>query len=124
MSGRPKSRAHHRWNDARMIASTGYAKIRVGRGHPLADPNGYAYEHTLIWVAAGNPRPQRGEVLKHKNDVKTDSRIENLELLTRAELNRRKNVTHAKDPRGRLLSKAASSALRSGVSIRFHYIAK
>ena len=105
-----------------MVASSGYVKIRVGRAHPLADPNGYAYEHTLIWLSAGNPRPERGQVLKHKNDVKTDSRIENLELLTRAELNRRKNAAHEKDPRGRLLSRAASRAVRSGGAIVFHYL--
>lgn len=107
-----------------MIASNGYVKIRVGRGHPLADPNGYAYEHTLIWVSSGKPRPGRGQVLKHRNDVKTDSRIENLELLTRGELNRRKNAAHEKDPRGRLLARAATSAMRAGGTIRFHFLDK
>lgn len=65
--------------------SSGYVKLRVGKGHPLADPNGYAYEHLVVWASAGNPRPQRGEVLHHRNEDKTDNRIENLHLMTRAE---------------------------------------
>jgi len=119
----PKANRQHRWND-RMVASTGYIRIRVGRGHPLADPNGYAYEHTVVWVSAGNPKPGRGQVLKHKNDVKTDSRIDNLELLARAELNRRKNQKHLRDPRGRLLTATASSAIRAGGTVRYHFMDK
>lgn len=76
---------HHRWSEDRMIASTGYVKIRVGSEHPLADPNGYAYEHMVVWVAAGRERPARGFTLHHKNEVKTDNRLENLELKRRTE---------------------------------------
>ena len=48
---------HGRWSREKMLSSHGYVKVRVGKDHPLADPNGYAYEHLLVWVAAGNPRP-------------------------------------------------------------------
>lgn len=75
----------HRWNDGRMLSSHGYAKVRVGRGHPLADPNGYAYEHLVVWVSAGRSAPAADEVLHHANGNKTDNRIENLALLTRTE---------------------------------------
>lgn len=71
--------ASPRWSEERMVASTRYAKVRVGRLHPLADPNGYAYEHLVVWCSAGNPKPARGEILHHKNGIKTDNRIENLE---------------------------------------------
>lgn len=74
---------HHRWNDAKIVSSQGYAKIRVGPEHSLADPNGYAYEHLLVWVADGRPRPGQGDILHHKNEDKTDNRIANLELMTR-----------------------------------------
>lgn len=63
-----------------MIASNGYVKIRVGRDHPLAHPNGYAYEHLVVWVSAGNEKPPKGWLLHHKNEVKTDNRIDNLEM--------------------------------------------
>jgi HNH endonuclease len=76
-----RSGPHHaRWNEGKMIASNGYVKVRVGRDHPLADPNGYAYEHLLVWVSAGNPRPPKGWLIHHKNEIKTDNRLSNFEL--------------------------------------------
>lgn len=82
--------AHHRWS-GRIESSHGYAKVRVGTGHPLADPNGYAYEHLVVWVSAGRPTPSADEVLHHKNEDRLDNRIENLELVTRSEHNKHHN---------------------------------
>ncbi|WP_081056197.1 HNH endonuclease [Burkholderia vietnamiensis] len=73
---------HHRWNNGRMLSNDGYVKVRVGVEHPLADPNGYAYEHLIVWVSAGNSRPAAGFHLHHKNENRTDNRYSNLELLT------------------------------------------
>ena len=78
-----KGEKHYRWNQGKMVSSHGYVKIRVGRGHPLADPNGYAYEHLLVWTNAGNARPEPGFILHHINHNKQDNRIENLQLLSR-----------------------------------------
>lgn len=77
--------SHYRWNDKKILSSHGYVKIRVGRIHPLADLNGYAYEHLIVWVAAGMTAPGPCSVLHHRNENKTDNRIENLEVLTRKE---------------------------------------
>jgi HNH endonuclease len=77
-----KGPAHYKWSEERMISDDGYAKLRVGVDHPLADPNGYAYEHLVIWIAAGNLRPPRNKHLHHKNEHRTDNRLSNLELLT------------------------------------------
>jgi len=92
---------HYRWNRGRLRHSEGYALLRVGREHPLADPNGYAKEHHVVWVAAGNPRPRRDQVLRFKNGDKGDCRIENLVLSPRRLLLARNNVGIGQDERGR-----------------------
>lgn len=73
---------HPKWNDDRLLSDHGYVKVRVGKDHPLADPNGYAYEHLVVWAAAGLRLPEPGEILHHKNETKTDNRLDNLELKT------------------------------------------
>jgi hypothetical protein len=111
-----KADRQHRWNgDRKIMASSGHVKVRVGRAHPLADPNGYAYEHLLVWVAAGNPRPPRGFLLHHKNEVKSDNRLENLELMQRGDHNKMHNAEKGRDPiTGRILGKKAAGALLDG----------
>jgi hypothetical protein len=87
---------HPRWNEDRKIASTGYVKVRVGRSHPLADPNGYCYEHLLVWTSAGLEPPGPDELLHHKNGRKTDNRIENLGKMIRSDHSK---LTSEKIPR-------------------------
>ncbi len=82
-NNRPSGRRHHRWNEGRIFSEHGYVKVCVGAEHPLADPNGYAYEHLLVWCGAGRPRPDAGKILHHKNEDKSDNRLANLDLLTR-----------------------------------------
>lgn len=78
--------ANPRWRGAdRMVSEHGYTKVRVGKGHPLADPYGYCYEHELVWIAAGNAPVPSGYTLHHRNEDKSDNRIENLRLMTASE---------------------------------------
>lgn len=110
---RARASRQHRWKPGGSVASNGYVKTRVGKDHPLADPNGYAYEHLVVWCAAGRPRPPRGWLIHHKNEDKTDNRLDNLELKKRGQ----HNAEHlASGPRrcpktGRLLPKAAGRLL-------------
>lgn len=112
----PRASAHGRWNRERLISSHGYARVRVGAGHPLADPNGYAYEHLLVWVSAGRKRPGKDELLRFDNGDKLDTRIENLVLVTRAEHNRLKNAAQMRDAHGRVMSKAVTRLVRAGAA--------
>lgn len=106
--------AHPRWNSERMKSDEGYVKVRVGRDHPLADPNGYAYEHLIIWCAAGKPKPQSGQVMHRRNGDRTDNRLKNLELLKRGEHNHLHNLARGRDGRGRFLGKKAAGRLLDG----------
>jgi hypothetical protein len=73
------------WRGCRIITEHGYVKLQVGKDHPLADPNGYAYEHVIVWASAGRAIPGAGEILHHRNDSKADNRLANLTVLSRAE---------------------------------------
>lgn len=89
-----------RWNDGKIISSQGYVRIRVGKDHPLADPNGYAYEHLIVWVSSGRRRPEKDEIIHHENGDKTDNRIQNLSLMSRAKHNSIHNQSKARNEKG------------------------
>jgi hypothetical protein len=58
----------------------GYVQIRVGRGHPGADSQGWIFEHREV-LARHIGRPlEKHETVHHKNGDRTDNHIENLEL--------------------------------------------
>lgn len=87
-----------------MLNDDGYVKIRVGSDHPLADPNGYAYEHLVVWASAGRPLPADNELLHHKNEDKADNRLPNLELMKRSKHGELHIVQRSRDlVTGRLL---------------------
>ena len=112
--GRKASGADHpRWNTSRILNEDGYVKVRVGKVHPLADPNGYAYEHLVVWCAAGRARPGPGETLHHANEDKTDNRLGNLELLTRSLHATLHNAERGRRANGQF--KAAAGRLLDGV---------
>lgn len=100
---------HHRWNERRIEASTDYVLIRVGTDHPLADPNGYAYEHLVVWCAAGREPPGPGELLHHVDEDKTNNRLGNLEKKSRSAHGAEHIAHRRRDERGRLLPKTEHS---------------
>lgn len=104
-NGYKRGSDHPRWNRTRIIGSNGYVKIRVGKEHPLADPNGYAYEHLLVWVSAGRPMLTKDELLHHRNEDKEDNRLGNLELRLRGDHNALHLLNRGRGPDGRFLPK-------------------
>lgn len=96
--------ANGRWNaSGKMLNEDGYVKVRVGREHPLADPNGYAYEHLLVWAASGRPLPADNQLIHHKDEDKTNNRLDNLEIKTRSEHGAHHIADRDRDIDGRLL---------------------
>lgn len=64
-----------------------YLNVKVG---------GKTYsEHKLVWERANGPVPP-GYVVHHKNHVKRDNRLENLQLMTHEEHSRHHNDKHAR----------------------------
>jgi hypothetical protein len=73
-SGRYKPRG------SKHINSDGYIKVLVGKDHPLADRNGHAYEHIMVWTQANGDIPDEF-VVHHRDGNRANNSLENLELM-------------------------------------------
>ena len=68
------------WNGGRIITKLGYVQIWKPE-HPNANKSKYIFEHRLV-MSEHLGRPLNSwEVVHHKNGIKNDNRIKNLELL-------------------------------------------
>lgn len=73
------------WKGGRKITQKGYVFV-LKRDHPRAKRNeGYVFEHILVMEKTLKRFLHDGEIVHHKNEIKSDNRIENLELMTHGE---------------------------------------
>lgn len=79
------------WKGGKRLKN-GYIEIKCPE-HPRSGQRGYVYEHILIMENHLGRYLKPDEVVHHKNYIKTDNRIENLQLMTMIEHNR----FHTKD---------------------------
>ncbi len=122
MSGRHGNHArgerNGRWNRGQLISSEGYILRRVPRGSPNSfGPPGcihaYAYEHVVVASEVLRRPIAYDEVVHHKNGIRTDNRIANLEVLHRgAHASEHANHPNARDYYGRFKGGARSGDLR------------
>lgn len=71
--------AHPNFRGGRNINGNGYVQI-LNHDHPRADGKGYVLEHIVIMEAALNRSLVPGETVHHKNTVRHDNELSNLEL--------------------------------------------
>ena len=72
------------------LCGAGYLKVYLGK----VGGNRYAMVHRLVCDAFLKPL-RGGQVTNHKNGIKTDNRLSNLEIITQKE-----NIKHAKESLG------------------------
>ena len=83
--------AHPKWKaGGRLTTSQGYIAVRVPIDHPHAwGPDTcsgyrYAYEHVVVMMAKLGRPLTHGELVHHKNEVRSDNSPDNLELMQKS----------------------------------------
>lgn len=73
------------WRGGRYINPKGYVVCHVSFPHPLADKQGRILEHRLVVDIFSEKPLEKDEVVHHINGDKTDNRLENLMVMSKAE---------------------------------------
>jgi hypothetical protein len=104
----------------RMIRTDGYV-ITFKPEHPNCKSDGYVMEHRVI-MAAHLGRPLRDdEVVHHKNGIKSDNRLENLQLLNPSQHRALENTV---DMTGRVCTICGSNKTRICYRDKYHIVAR
>ena len=69
------------WQGGRIKTFNGYIKV-YQPGHPFVDRTKRVVEHRLVMEKFLGRHLEKNEIVHHKNGIRDDNRIENLELLT------------------------------------------
>jgi len=81
-TGVSRGNAHYNWKGGKRIDPKGYVHIRQPK-HPHAQ-NGYVQEHRLVMEQSLGRLLLPSETVHHKNGIKADNQIENLELWSKS----------------------------------------
>ncbi len=86
--GGPKGQANRNWKGGRHIGKRGYVLVYVLEDDPLASmstKNHYVLEHRLVMAKSLGRVLHNWEAVHHKNGIRDDNRIANLELTLRSQ---------------------------------------
>lgn len=75
---------HYRWRGGRKLHSEGYI-YKLCHGHPRATKDGYVLEHIIVMEDKLGRSLGPGEIVHHLNEVKSDNRPDNLEVMLRSD---------------------------------------
>lgn len=100
------------WKGGKKKSKDGHILI-LKKGHPMADSNGYLFEHRYIMSEHLGRLLTEDEVVHHKNGIKDDNRIENLEIMTIGEHTKLHHTgTKCSDETRKILSQKAKERLQ------------
>ena len=78
-----KGKEHWNWKGGKKLSANGYVEIHLPT-HPNSNNLGYVMEHRLVMEKNIGRYLLKTEIVHHLNGIKTDNKIENLELLESA----------------------------------------
>ncbi|MEU4576623.1 HNH endonuclease [Nonomuraea sp. NPDC023979] len=78
--GHPQVSLPVRKNEGRYVDTDGYVQTHVQEGHPFRTKGQRVPEHRLVMELFLSRPLRAGETVHHKNGIRHDNRIENLEL--------------------------------------------
>ena len=113
MKNMPRGRDHYNWKGGVFDDSRGYIKIYKPE-HPFNN-DGYVLEHRLVMEKYLGRYLKKEEIVHHKNEVRNDNRIENLEVMTVS----KHNGLHSKGNKyrvGKWLSQKAKNKISEKLS--------
>lgn len=108
-ANRNKGESNPRWNGGRTSTSKGYVLVLAPEGHKAYE-NGYALEHRIVMEKHLGRPLEHHEYVHHKNGIRHDNRIENLELWA-------KKPESQKDPAGQRVTDIIDSSIEFAASL-------
>ena len=75
---------NYHWSGGRKKHSQGYILV-YAPDHPCRDRNGFVLEHRLVMEQHIGRLLDESEIVHHKNGIKSDNRLENLQVMSRAD---------------------------------------